>query len=285
MKIRGGISVIMMNCMDNYSWAKGTCEISLIGRRLELLVKKFDTNFVHCVRRKPDNEDSVSDKPLIAWKSPRRRTSLPLVQQNDVSDKGDHALEVVPRKRDVAAAEQDTGHAKRSKVAVCKTSKSDSDFVDESPRPHGVGLPNEPTTCEEDVQQPEMLCRQVYMQQIDDSSARVDDVHGSPRPKRHIRVTSAFKSPYKQREIDVDKKLNVQERMISNWIMKNDMIDGYEHYSTLYHFFKPKPKGKRGSSYNYKMFAETLESEIKRRSPHNLKNIAVRREIGSNSDV
>ncbi|GER25580.1 iron-chelator utilization protein [Striga asiatica] len=61
---------------------------------------------------------------------------------------------------------------------------------------------------------------------VDAQLGSVDDVRGSPRLNRRIQATSAMKSPYQERAIDVVKKLDGKEKMIVNWIMKNDAADG-----------------------------------------------------------
>ncbi|CAA0827002.1 Unknown protein, partial [Striga hermonthica] len=45
------------------------------------------------------------------------------------------------------------------------------------------------------------------------------------RPKRHIMAGSAIKSPFKRREIDVVKELDGKERMVVNWLLKNQNAD------------------------------------------------------------
>ncbi|GER47293.1 E3 ubiquitin-protein ligase [Striga asiatica] len=64
---------------------------------------------------------------------------------------------------------------------------------------------------------------------VDAQLGGVDNVRGSPRPKRRIQATGAMKSPYQERAIDVVKKLDGKEKMIVNWIMKNDAADGYDY--------------------------------------------------------
>ncbi|GER30588.1 glycine cleavage system H protein, partial [Striga asiatica] len=49
----------------------------------------------------------------------------------------------------------------------------------------------------------------------------------SPRPKRRIKAASIIKSPFKQRTIDVTKKLDGTEMMVVNWMLKNDASDEY----------------------------------------------------------
>ncbi|CAA0829125.1 Unknown protein, partial [Striga hermonthica] len=51
------------------------------------------------------------------------------------------------------------------------------------------------------------------------------DADRSPRSKRHVNETSAAKSPYIERTIDVNKKLDGHERTIANWTLKNDVND------------------------------------------------------------
>ncbi|CAA0830092.1 Unknown protein [Striga hermonthica] len=45
------------------------------------------------------------------------------------------------------------------------------------------------------------------------------------RPKRHIMAGSAIKSPFKRREIDAVKELDGKERMVVNWLLKNQNAD------------------------------------------------------------
>ncbi|GER32634.1 NAD(P)-binding Rossmann-fold superfamily protein [Striga asiatica] len=59
----------------------------------------------------------------------------------------------------------------------------------------------------------------------DDDKDREADTQGSPRPKRRIKATSAVKSPYIQRSIDVVKKLDRHEKMIAIWALKKDTPD------------------------------------------------------------
>ncbi|GER39798.1 coiled-coil domain-containing protein 55 [Striga asiatica] len=59
----------------------------------------------------------------------------------------------------------------------------------------------------------------------DDDKDCEADTQGSPRPKRRIKATSAVKSPYIQRSIDVVKKLDRHEKVIAIWALKKDTPD------------------------------------------------------------
>ncbi|GER50740.1 ATP synthase subunit a [Striga asiatica] len=60
-----------------------------------------------------------------------------------------------------------------------------------------------------------------------DKYVTTGDSDRSPRPKRSTRVTSAVKSPFIERTINVTKKLDGHERMIANWTLKKDVHDEY----------------------------------------------------------
>ncbi|GER40705.1 type III pantothenate kinase, partial [Striga asiatica] len=90
------------------------------------------------------------------------------------------------------------------------------------PATNGAGVSAEPVIVE-GVGLQNKYC--VTAADVDDELAQDDEAHVSPRPKRRIKLGSANKSPYKEREIDVTKKLDGNERMVANWIMKNDASD------------------------------------------------------------
>ncbi|CAA0805804.1 Phospholipase A1-Igamma3- chloroplastic [Striga hermonthica] len=85
----------------------------------------------------------------------------------------------------------------------------------------GTGLPNQPTNGEDN----ELHTKGGVSTEVDDVLARGDDVHRPQRPKRKIMAASVIKSPFKERVIDMTKKLDVQEKMVSNWISNNDALD------------------------------------------------------------
>ncbi|GER32748.1 E3 ubiquitin-protein ligase [Striga asiatica] len=101
--------------------------------------------------------------------------------------------------------------------------------------------------------------------------SRGDDVNVSPRPKRRIKPTSVTKSPYMKREIDVTKKLDGDEKMCVNWILKNGVLDEYGFVYIVIIVFNRKTE----EVLNYKKFAQTLDSEIARMSIYQLKQIHV----------